>query len=577
MDEQQQQENITLYHHRHDSGKCLVKNDEEKCPSCNGEGLTVGVLYNNEESLLEDTLKDWSRWSAPTTDATDFVVVDDGSDEAHSATAVIERVARIVPLPVIRTLTITDHISWDISGARNLLMHKALHCRTLMMDVDYLVPEALAVELMKAPIPSDVIYRFERNYRAPQMLSGTTKEDAGKKWGEDEQGLGRQEEDKDEGHYSELTSSECVCEKTFHPGIMCTSPQTYFRIGGADEDFAGHYGLTDPLLVWRAGRAHVPLKIFPSSAKLLAQPNAPRVKSNRTRDASHNQKLFASKTKGTVPFSTTYLRFRWTETVSDRRNVSGLKTRARTSFMNSDKRWLAHDIVSHMREHPDRAYFADLFRYGGFKSGVEVGLAEGRFSEHMLLHGKPERWIMVEPDMKVSEKRRETWKTRHIGQEANLTYLPKMSLEKEVLDAIPLNSLDFVYLDGAHDYENVKKEMEPYFERLRPGGVLAGHDYQAHGEFKGLSCKGCDTIPNATQYTEYGIANGKKGGLAASQAGVVRAVQEWLVELHPEMTIRYTSENFTRDSLSKDGFDYDLVITSTRNPSWYLIKGESSP
>ena len=128
-----------------------------------------------------------------------------------------------------------------------------------------------------------------------------------------------------------------------------------------------------------------------------------------------------------------------------------------------------------MTTHPNRAYFVDLFRYGGFKSGVEVGVAAGRFSEHMLLHGKPERWIMVEPfapadlvsrlplakrrdngkTRKLRKERAATWEKRGIGKGTSIVFLPHFSHDKEVLSAIPPNSVDFVYLNGAHDYENV--------------------------------------------------------------------------------------------------------------------------
>ena len=37
----------------------------------------------------------------------------------------------------------------------------------------------------------------------------------------------------------------------------------------------------------------------------------------------------------------------------------------------------------------------------------------------------------------------------------------------ERLDAIPDSSCDFVYLDGAHDYANVKLEMTPYWRKVR--------------------------------------------------------------------------------------------------------------
>lgn len=106
---------------------------------------------------------------------------------------------------------------------------------------------------------------------------------------------------------------------------------------------------------------------------------------------------------------------------------------------------------------------------------------------------------------------------------------------------------------------------------IKKGGILAGHDYQNHGE-PSLSCRGCGAIPYARNYTSAGIAFGKKSGLASNQVGVVRAVQEWLTSEHPEVTLHHTEENFTRESLARDNIDFDLVLTSTVNPSWYIVK-----
>ncbi len=36
---------------------------------------------------------------------------------------------------------------------------------------------------------------------------------------------------------------------------------------------------------------------------------------------------------------------------------------------------------------------------------------------------------------------------------------------------------DLVFLDGSHDYEDVKWECENYSKIIRSGGVLSGHDY----------------------------------------------------------------------------------------------------
>jgi hypothetical protein len=37
--------------------------------------------------------------------------------------------------------------------------------------------------------------------------------------------------------------------------------------------------------------------------------------------------------------------------------------------------------------------------------------------------------------------------------------------------------MDFVYIDARHDYESVKEDLHAWFDKVRPGGILAGHDY----------------------------------------------------------------------------------------------------
>jgi predicted O-methyltransferase YrrM len=38
-------------------------------------------------------------------------------------------------------------------------------------------------------------------------------------------------------------------------------------------------------------------------------------------------------------------------------------------------------------------------------------------------------------------------------------------------------SLDFVFIDAAHDYESVKKDITAWFPKIKEGGTIAGHDY----------------------------------------------------------------------------------------------------
>lgn len=39
-------------------------------------------------------------------------------------------------------------------------------------------------------------------------------------------------------------------------------------------------------------------------------------------------------------------------------------------------------------------------------------------------------------------------------------------------------SLQVVYVDGAHDYPQVKRDLEVWWHKLVPGGLFAGHDYR---------------------------------------------------------------------------------------------------
>ena len=52
-------------------------------------------------------------------------------------------------------------------------------------------------------------------------------------------------------------------------------------------------------------------------------------------------------------------------------------------------------------------------------------------------------------------------------------------------------SLDFVFIDACHEYQDVKDDIESWIDKIKPGGVIAGHDYlhpdvkQAVDEFFG--------------------------------------------------------------------------------------------
>ncbi len=50
----------------------------------------------------------------------------------------------------------------------------------------------------------------------------------------------------------------------------------------------------------------------------------------------------------------------------------------------------------------------------------------------------------------------------------------KMNLE-QALDKLP--ELDIVYIDGNHNYEYVKKDIEMSLKKVKKNGIISGHDY----------------------------------------------------------------------------------------------------
>jgi predicted O-methyltransferase YrrM len=61
-------------------------------------------------------------------------------------------------------------------------------------------------------------------------------------------------------------------------------------------------------------------------------------------------------------------------------------------------------------------------------------------------------------------------------------------IRKPSLEAVKLyddESLDFVFIDAAHDYENVLKDIQAWYHKVKPiTGVISGHDYSWGPEVK---------------------------------------------------------------------------------------------
>jgi predicted O-methyltransferase YrrM len=69
-----------------------------------------------------------------------------------------------------------------------------------------------------------------------------------------------------------------------------------------------------------------------------------------------------------------------------------------------------------------------------------------------------------------------------ISGHGNIRHIMKTS--DEASSGIKDDSYDFVYIDGLHTYEQVKKDITNYLPKIKKGGFIGGHDY--HPNWQGV-------------------------------------------------------------------------------------------
>ena len=119
---------------------------------------------------------------------------------------------------------------------------------------------------------------------------------------------------------------------------------------------------------------------------------------------------------------------------------------------------------------------------GCFTRGCEVGVAQATNAKEMLNRIDWLKLFCVDPWHKYAnwsqEKmdlryQRATRKLKPYGERATIIRKTSMAAVGQFKDG----SLDFVYLDGFHDFDWIMSDMIFWIPKVRPGGIIAGHDY----------------------------------------------------------------------------------------------------
>ena len=65
---------------------------------------------------------------------------------------------------------------------------------------------------------------------------------------------------------------------------------------------------------------------------------------------------------------------------------------------------------------------------------------------------------------------------RMVGYLNKVVFVTKDSVFASSL--FPDEFFDFVYIDGSHDYEPIKQDINSWWSKVKVGGILGGHDYK---------------------------------------------------------------------------------------------------
>ena len=128
----------------------------------------------------------------------------------------------------------------------------------------------------------------------------------------------------------------------------------------------------------------------------------------------------------------------------------------------------------------------DLFKLmnemGGFQKGAEIGVALGKNAKVMLDCINGLSLTLVDPWIKYGNHLQKSMDNRYNNTLERLkSYKDRTQIiRKTSMDAVKQiddNSLDFVYIDGFHDFDYIMSDLIFWVPKVRSGGIIAGHDY----------------------------------------------------------------------------------------------------
>ncbi|MEM1354506.1 MAG: glycosyltransferase [Planctomycetota bacterium] len=147
--------------------------------------------------------------------------------------------------------------------------------------------------------------------------------------------------------------------------------------------------------------------------------------------------------------------------------------------------------------HEAYGHFQRIVKARGLRIGAEVGVGFGGHAEHLLAYRGIEKLYGVDSyrhipgradptNLNQAEfnqlRKRVSRRLEHFGDRFELIRAESKIAAQKIDD----QSLDFVYIDADHRYESVLGDLGAWYNKVRVGGIIAGHDY-GHTDLPGVS------------------------------------------------------------------------------------------